>query len=240
MARSKSTGARYTNRAQEYLRRRALATPRIKAERPFVPPKPVREPTVRCREGMSAEDCLHMEVSGESYQSDPRQTIGGGSLTLHSYTPTVKIYRRAGSDDYIVGARGTDNAYDVLTDAALAAGALQLTSRYRDDKRLLQDFFAKAPTARVRFTGHSLGGAVARQLSRDFGTQSAGGVTFNSAMDATHLKPSAAAGMVNYYTTGDLLGKLARASSGHDLRYLPTNHILNPLRAHKLTEFKAK
>jgi hypothetical protein len=220
MARSKSTPLRYTNKARDYLRRRGLAGPRIKAPRPFVPSAPVREPPVRCRAELSGDDCLHMEVSTQAYESDPRATIGG--------------------NDYVIGSRGTNNVHDVLTDAALAAGALQLTSRYREDKRLLQEFFDKTPSARARFTGHSLGGAIARQFSRDFGDYSRGGVTFNSAMDATHLKPSAHGGMVNYYTTGDLLGKLAHASVGHDLRYLSTDHILNPLLAHKLTEFKEK
>jgi hypothetical protein len=237
MARSKSKPLRYNNRARAYLQSRVYAAPRLKPAR--APSVVVRDPPVRCKGELSADDCLHMEVSKEAYAADPRATIGGGLLSLERHTPTLKIYRRAGSNDFIIGSRGTDNVHDVLTDASLAAGALQLTSRYRNDKQLLQDFFASTPAARARFTGHSLGGAIARQLSRDFGDQSTGGVTFNSAFDATHLKPSAHGGMVNYYTTGDLLGKLAKASKGHDLRYLPTNHILNPLQAHKLTEFQS-
>lgn len=179
-----------------------------------------------------------MEVAREAYADSPAVALGDGELILERSSPTLKFYRRAGRGDYIIGSRGTAEGQDVLTDATLAAGALKLSRRWRKDRALVQAFLSETPNARFRVAGHSLGGAIARELVREFGDRASGGVTFNSAFDATQLR-SPPPDVTNYFTRGDLLGKLANVPGkfGHRNVYLGERDW-NFLRAHKLEQFE--
>jgi hypothetical protein len=228
MARSKSTPQKYASYAKRYLYRRGVEPARLR------PAAPKSDAPVSRGNAIAEPHLLHLAAADQAYRETPEPTIGE-DYELVRHTPTLKIYRRAGTDVYLAASRGTATAGDVLTDITLAAGALQLTNRYRQDRALLQELAAASPSARFGFTGHSLGGAVARQLSIDLGDRSLGGTTFNSAFDATQLAPSRHGSMTNYYTRGDALGRIA--PYGHEYRYLSTVHF-DPLRAHRLKAFK--
>lgn len=185
-----------------------------------------------CVQGIDPEHCVYRTLAEEAYRDVGRDTIG--DLDLVRSSPTLKIYRKRGTDEYIAGVRGTYDKQDVIADAALAAGALRRTARYQADRDALAEFLAATPTARMRTASHSLGGAVARELSAEFGDQLRGGVTFNSAFGADQLK-GPDHGLVNYYASTDPLGKLAKPFV-RNLRVIDADH-LSPLEAHKLSTF---
>lgn len=224
MARIKQTPRRLLSRHHARLATRQMGAPST-------------DPPVRCVDALTREDCLHLQVAREAYADSPAVALGDGELILARSTPTLKFYRRAGTNDYIIGSRGTAEGQDVLTDATLAAGALKLSRRWRKDRAVVQAFLATTPSARARVAGHSLGGAIARELSREFGDHVRGGVTFNSAFDATQLA-DARPGITNYFTRGDALGKLAHVAGtlGHNNVYIGKGDW-NFLRAHKLEQF---
>lgn len=177
------------------------------------------------------------DVSKKTYPTGGAPYAGNYEYRLVRSTPTLKIYKRVGDfNEYIAGARGTASAEDVLTDAALIFGALRYTPRYKRDRDEFARFLAETPGAQVTFTGHSLGGAVARELAREFGGR--GGVTFNSAFDLTQLRDDTS-GLVNLYAQGDPLSVFALASHGVENRVLPTNHFdpLGPVGQHMLNTF---
>ena len=185
-----------------------------------------------CVSGVDPAHCLHRLAAAEAYAAAPRQRLG--DLELVRASPTLKLYRRAGTSDYIAAVRGTHDAEDLIADAALSAGALRGTSRYAGDRALLADFLASTPAARIGYAGHSLGGAIARELAGEFGAQSRGGVTFNSAFDASQLGgPSR--NFVNYFNSTDPLYHLAKPFV-KDLRVVQADH-LDPLEAHRVRSF---
>lgn len=194
---------------------------------------------LKCVPGLTIDECRQLAVANASYDEKPRSLIANNTFRLERATPTLKIYKFAddAKNEYIAGLRGTASLEDVLTDAKLAMGRLTTTDRYKRDRDALREFLDTHPEANVRLTGHSLGGAVARELKREFGDRVKGGATFNSAYDASQLQSGAHGGFQNIYSTSDPLGKLANAARGdHVRRYLRTNHLL-PLSAHKLSTF---
>ena len=207
------------------------------AQSPFVtPPKPKSK--LRCIPGLSIDECRQWAVANASYEDTPKSLIADNEFRLARSTPTLKIYKH--KDDlknhFIAGVRGTASLEDVLTDVNLIVGRLTKTERYKRDRDALRTFLEEHPEATVRLTGHSLGGAIARELKREFGDRVQAGVTFNSAFDVTQLGEGAHGGFQNIYSQNDPLGKLANASKGHVRRYYKTDHLL-PISAHKLGTF---
>jgi len=75
----------------------------------------------------------------------------------------------------ILAVRGTDGSNqlgkrndDLKTDLQLALGKLKFTKRYLDSKAVLNRIIADFPQIRIILTGHSLGAAIADQLSIDY------------------------------------------------------------------------
>jgi hypothetical protein len=69
--------------------------------------------------------------------------------------------------------RGTSNSADVLTDAYLAAGKLQDTSRYKESSARSKAIYSQYGDQHdIVEVGHSLGGTLADQISREHGGQS--------------------------------------------------------------------
>jgi alpha-beta hydrolase superfamily lysophospholipase len=182
------------------------------------------------------------QIAKESYEKRPNASLNDYDLARS--TDTLKIYRKRGTNKYVVGVRGTADARDLIADAALSVGLLKYSKRYRRDKAELAKFVKEHPGAEIETTGHSLGGAVARQLGRDVpGIK--GGAAFNSAITLDELLiPSRLekANQTRYSTRNDFLRLLSRpflkkpnqakvVQGGADVR--------NPLEAHKLTHFDA-
>ncbi len=178
----------------------------------------------------------------QSYEAKPKASVG--DFELARSTDTLKIYKKRGTNKYVVGVRGTADAKDGLADAALALGLLKFTRRYKQDKAALQQFVKENPDAEIHTASHSLGGAVARQLGRDVGNVK-GGTAYNSAIGLDELLSPRRLGSVRqnrYSTRNDFLRILSQPflRKEHQAKVVATGlEGLNPLTAHKLTNFDA-
>lgn len=107
---------------------------------------------------------------------------------LDRSTKTLKFYRRKNDPSKVLlGVRGTADVRDVFANAHLAVGALKHSKRYKADKEEVAAYLRAHPDAKIETASHSLGGAVARGLARDFGSSITGGAAFNSAIGLDEL-----------------------------------------------------
>jgi alpha-beta hydrolase superfamily lysophospholipase len=106
---------------------------------------------------------------------------------LTRQTKTLKFYRsKADPRKVLLGVRGTADLRDMAANAHLVVGALKHSKRYKADKAEVEEYLRAHPDAEIRTASHSLGGAVARGLARDFSAIK-GGTAFNSAIGLDEL-----------------------------------------------------
>ena len=72
-----------------------------------------------------------------------------------------QIYFHPPSKSLLVNVTGTHNISDIGTDAALVAGKLQDTKRFKEAKQAIANAKQKYGVDSATLTGHSLGGALA-------------------------------------------------------------------------------
>jgi hypothetical protein len=96
----------------------------------------------------------------------------------HDYSTdeTFVAVERGGLHRVFIGHRGTANLEDVGTDFQLAFGNLRGSDRFRRAEALAQQAANDYADADIIQVGHSLGGTLADQISRDLGHRS---ITFN-------------------------------------------------------------
>jgi hypothetical protein len=103
-------------------------------------------------------------------------------------TDTLKFYRsKSNPNDVLVGVRGSKDSRDWRANALLALGQLKTSKRYKEDKSVVDQFLRENPSATLEVSGHSLGGAVARELTRDFRGRIRGGTGYNSAIGLNEI-----------------------------------------------------
>lgn len=175
----------------------------------------------------------YQRIANASYNANP-ENIKGYTLIHHS--PTVKAYLKSGTNQAIIGVRGTHDARDVRADIGLAVGGLRSTSRYGADKKEVDEIMHRNPHLVFRTASHSLGSAISHQLEHDYKGRIHGGVSYNGAYDVNRLVSGGSSKTVNYYTKADPLGFLGRIG----LKNVRTigNGGINPLVAHRLSNFK--
>lgn len=183
------------------------------------------------------------DVAKASYEAAPPATIGN-DLKLVRSTKTLKIYRRGNTNQYVAGVRGTYDARDVGADVALSAGFLRQSARYKADRADLDKFLKEHPDAKITTTGHSLGGAVARQLDRDFAHRvSSAGVGFNSAIGLDELRDPRklrATGQTRISSRYDILRLISTPFlKKKDQPAVVAGSSANPLKAHQMSSFDA-
>jgi hypothetical protein len=122
-----------------------------------------------------------------SYSAAPGTKIGSFTLALN--TPTVDVWQDDAAMNAVITIRGTilTSRQDIGADLYLVGNSLSSTSRYKTDKDIVAQAIARYSAYKVYVAGHSLGGAIAMQLKRDFGSAIAGVQTFNSAFQPTDL-----------------------------------------------------
>lgn len=127
----------------------------------------------------------------------------------------------------IVTVAGTHKVSDVGTDIYLAAGKLKSTKRYQSAKKTLEKARDKYKPAEVVVTGHSLGGAVAR----DIGKKNDKIITYNRGATIGEKKRK---NETDYRTKGDIVSLFATKSknlkSTHSQFDELGNHALKNIR----------
>lgn len=185
----------------------------------------------------------YLEAAEKAYEKE--------SDALNKYevvkkTPTLTFYKhKTKKDKVLLGVRGTADKEDVVADAALSVGLLGASSRYKKDKAAVDAFLRENPGARIKTAGHSLGGAVARKLTRDFSKNIEGGKAYNSAIGLDELasaKKLRAGKQERFTTKNDFLRLLSKPFlKREDQAKVVDAGIkgLNPLTAHGTRNFDA-
>ena len=104
----------------------------------------------------------------------------------YNYDNYAAVYHPASNTVYHLH-RGTTTTDDLGTDVQLSLGRLHHTSRYQTTERRVRGVTEKYSSANHVHIGHSLGGTLSDQLSRQFGHQS---VAYNMGTSPLQQKQS--------------------------------------------------
>ena len=159
-------------------------------------------------EGLKPQNNVFLEASKGAYEKSGVQ-INGYSIIRK--TPTLTFYKKDNDNTIVIAVRGTQDKGDMWADVSLAFNALGRTKRYKDDEKVVREVLNAYPNYDVYITGHSLGGAVADRLMKDF-PRIHSGVTYNPAYETSSFFKKN--NNERIYNEEDPLGKLGR--------YLPT------------------
>lgn len=112
-------------------------------------------------------------LSNDSYANiGQRKNIGRFMYFGQHSTPGRAVYIDPKTRDLKVVFRGTKEKRDLKTDAALAFGFLNKTKRFKDELKAVQDLQGKYNN--ISLSGHSLGGALSREIGRKTKLESSG------------------------------------------------------------------
>lgn len=103
-----------------------------------------------------------------TYEKKAKSNINGFDLIYDG--KTIDAFLNKQTKEIIVGVRGTADVRDVKTDITLIANRLASSSRYADDVSQFKSIVIAYPPSEYTYhlASHSLGGAIAKQLLRDF------------------------------------------------------------------------
>lgn len=144
-------------------------------------------------------DAELQDLAQQAYAKKPLPKVNTTAWVPGLSTDNAKVFVKPGSKQAVVAFAGTRpwRPKDLWTDAQLAAGRLQYTNRFKQDKQLLERVRAELPGYNITTTGHSLGGSIAERLADDRSR----GVAFNPGRSIA--RPEARA-------TSKVLGRLTK------------------------------
>lgn len=205
--------------------------------------KPVKfEYRAKKGEGLEPVRSKLVEMADANYKSSGSGVDG---FQIVADSPTLKAFKDLTDNTIVLAIRGTklNDWNDIKADMSLLVNNLTNTKRYKADKALVESVLMQYPADQFDYylTGHSLGGAIALQLRRDFPMLKSG-ATFNAAFQPVDLvKPDEAIKPV--YTEKDPLGIIGRVQAGSevipDKGVLPIPYVENVV-SHGLDNFKGR
>lgn len=156
--------------------------------------------------GLKPRDRDLIQASSNSYESEGKNISG---YTILKKTPTLTFYKKNDDNTIIIAVRGTKltDINDLFADASLLFNSLKHTTRYKNDKRVVEEIMNEYNNNDFYLSSHSLGSAVADQLLRDFPNIN-GGLALNAAFEfkAFSEKPR----QRRIYNKHDFLGQVGR------------------------------
>lgn len=108
------------------------------------------------------------KIANEVYKKDEdRKTVDGYVPSTEHKEKRIEKFEKDGK--VIISVRGTDvtDPRDLANDALILTGLNHKSNRYKRNKKFVQDAIDKHGKENVEIVGHSLGGNIAKQLSRD-------------------------------------------------------------------------
>lgn len=127
-----------------------------------------------------ADHAIHWIMCLETY-SKQRSRFVGNTWDLKGDFPETCIYiLRCNKQRCIISFRGTDDTKDLYDDYEITMN--RVFPRKAQAIKLLDKIFASHPNISVELCGHSLGGAIAREVGKEYGLSV---VTFNAAAPPT-------------------------------------------------------
>lgn len=175
---------------------------------------------------------VFFDIAEEVYNLNSKEELDG--FRLAKDTATTDAYVNDATKTIVIGLRGTNpkDLNDLLADIRTVTSRLATTTRYKYDKSFVEKIIKEFPGYSIFLAGHSLGGAMATQLKRDF-PQIKTAVEFNPAFQTRDFV-SSPANIVRIYSSRDPL----YLAGG---RLLATRVIkagsMNPLKEHFLSTF---
>ena len=173
------------------------------------------------------------EAVRQTYKSPRLTEIDGFRLLKQNENMTAY----GNGKDIIIGVRGMRmlDPNDYLTDVELAQNNLADTPKYQSSKRFVNEVFLEYPESNVYLSGHSLGGAIATQLKRDF-PQIKYVIEFNPAFQPKDIFASPS-GILRIYQSRDWIYNLLQGK-------LIANRVVDsgvrtPFQAHSIESFRA-
>jgi hypothetical protein len=148
-----------------------------------------------------------------------------------------QVYFNPAEKKMIFNVAGTHNLKDWGTNAALAAGQLKSTKRYKDAHKKIRDAKTKYGDTETVVTGHSLGHAIASGIS----SKNDKVITYDGAYA---IGQKTRGNTTHYRTKGDavsIMGSGAKHTVNLENKNMPTNNnIYNALKAHKVENISDK
>jgi hypothetical protein len=185
-----------------------------------------------------------------AYEKRAKPNVNGFDLIFDG--ETIDAFLNKKTKEIIVGIRGTSNIEDIKADVKLVANRLAQTSRYAKDLIQFKQLVKTYPPSDYKYNlaSHSLGGAVARQLIRDYPFIKSS-LGFNSAKQIKDLNQFEGRNMDYYINKDALYNTFGRLSKDNKkvfeykpkktrgffgwLKQKATPSVIN---AHKLDNFK--
>lgn len=147
------------------------------------------------------------KLLSESYNRKPKKnlTIEGFERDDQLSGRRTQVYYNAKDQKQIVVHRGTQGIQDLFTDVNLAFGRLSKTNRYKHAKKIAEEAQKKRPLFETTQLGHSLGGALARNVA----SKKDNIITFNTAVAPNEMFKKHKKSQTNYRTQFDLVSALS-------------------------------
>lgn len=124
---------------------------------------------------------IHWLICIETYNPIRAPSLGTESIWELGYNQSETcIYKKNDKDNVIIAFRGTKNPKDWYDDMKITFD--QVFPRAKEAEDLVRSFIEENPTYTIQLTGHSLGGAIAREVGKKIGLRA---ITFNAAAPPT-------------------------------------------------------
>tara|TARA_R110000772_G_scaffold243942_2_gene356908 strand:- start:19 stop:2259 length:2241 start_codon:yes stop_codon:yes gene_type:complete len=191
-------------------------------------------------ESVENEDKKYAEIANAVYyppQSRQKLILGYRLMDTKEFNQERRVVYGKSNDDIIIAYRGTSDGRDLQTDLKLAMGNLKSSFRFKKDLDWTHNLMSGLKPNKVVFTGHSLGGTIAIEMTDTFRGNTRA-VVFNAGQgikmgNRNHLN-------VKFYTVkGDFVSMLGTGAY-KDVRILSnenTRKNKTPKGAHSTANF---
>ena len=148
-----------------------------------------------------------VELTKTSYETTPPLNVADFQLVVN--TPTVDAYVNEDRKEVVITVRGTvpTDKKDLVADANIPLNRLSKTDRYKTDQAVVGQIIDRYPTHSLYLAGHSLGGAVINQLTRDV-PMLKDASTYNPAFQPYDFLRQQSDQIARFYTNTDPLYRL--------------------------------